>query len=143
MILQFILDSWEQIAGIFAALYAGWNVIGEERRNYLKRPFTNKQELSSIKKNIKVEDAEGDVAELDFKLRLKKEINNLTNDNIELAKLVTLANKKINWLEERQNRSFMALNKLMLLCEMMCDKTDICKESIEEVMEEFKLNDSD
>lgn len=128
------------ISTVIASVLLVWTSLSEKYRGIIKRKLSLTQEVAGLKKSIKVDDAEGNTAELDFLIKLKQEFSQSAVNDIEKDKALSLLRLKVDRMSERLYRAEMAFDRLILMCEQMCNKKEICKQTIESIKAEFKLN---
>lgn len=137
MTLEWIEQHWQTIILVISGIWTALITLNEKFRSIVLAPFTKAKEKSELTKDIKVSDSDGDTALLELISKMKLNLEELNSKLIDQSRIVSHLNQKIDTYAT-------ALNKITLMCDVMCSKSEFCKEQINSVLKDLKLiNDSD
>lgn len=121
------IDSlWVIITGIIAGI---GSILA-----WLKRKKTNDaKDISQNRKDIKVNDVDGDAA-------LINQLDSLLLKVTSLSEVIVKIQTELSIVKDRELSYKSAFHKILLLCDEVCQDTVFCKQTINKILEDLKLN---
>ena len=124
----------EQINGWFISISSVFTAVGGLITWILMRKHVISKDISLNRKETKINNVDGDTALMNQLDLLLTKVTVLSETVIEVqSQLSALQNKELSYKS--------AFHRLMLLCDEVCTDASFCKNRIQQVLHDLKLND--